>query len=195
MVERRKGEVTAMRTDHRLSEVWIGGKRTVTRSALEARWLLFFNALGMNPIYEPETFWLSSNQPYTPDFKTDILQYVEIKPSLDLLVSESAAKCAQFSKEKKVDVYAFYSDRVSLDNCAFFDQDKLYAPTAQQMYKVLRKDPEYVNIVIAQANQAKLSHFVTAKDVLILETIPDMQRNLSPERQKNQRVREKRKKL
>lgn len=56
------------------------------RSRLEARWAIFFDALKLEHIYEPDCFVLSNNQKYTPDFylpKYDL--YVEIKPNLDWL--------------------------------------------------------------------------------------------------------------
>ena len=39
------------------------------RSRLEARWAVFFDALGVEYVYEPEGFTLPSGQEYLPDFK------------------------------------------------------------------------------------------------------------------------------
>jgi len=53
------------------------------RSTLEARWAIFFDACGLNWVYEPECFELNAGN-YTPDFylkKYDL--FVEIKPNLD----------------------------------------------------------------------------------------------------------------
>lgn len=53
------------------------------RSTLEARWAIFFDACGLNWVYEPECFELQAGN-YTPDFylkEYDL--YVEIKPNLD----------------------------------------------------------------------------------------------------------------
>lgn len=53
------------------------------RSTLEARWAIFFDACGLDWVYEPECFKLPAGN-YTPDFylkKYDL--YVEIKPNLD----------------------------------------------------------------------------------------------------------------
>jgi hypothetical protein len=53
------------------------------RSTLEARWAIFFDACGLDWVYEPECFELDTGN-YTPDFylkKYDL--FVEIKPNLD----------------------------------------------------------------------------------------------------------------
>ena len=61
------------------------------RSRLEARWAVFFDALGIEYEYEPEGFALQNGSCYLPDFfLPEIGIYVEIKPnSLD---SESSKK-------------------------------------------------------------------------------------------------------
>src|SRR5262245_33039939 len=54
------------------------------RSRLEARWAVFFDALGFRWEYEPEGFVLPSGTKYLPDFKIDALRlWVEIKPQLE----------------------------------------------------------------------------------------------------------------
>ena len=72
------------------------------RSRLEARWAVFFDALGVAWEYEPETFQLQHVGPYTPDFRLGVSVersrslgfdggespslwpvYVEVKPSTD----------------------------------------------------------------------------------------------------------------
>lgn len=54
------------------------------RSRLEARWAVFFDALGYKWEYEPEGFVLPSGHQYLPDFKTTsptgIVQWYEVKP-------------------------------------------------------------------------------------------------------------------
>jgi hypothetical protein len=53
------------------------------RSTLEARWAVFFDACGLDWVYEPECFELEAGS-YTPDFYLkDYDLYVEIKPNLD----------------------------------------------------------------------------------------------------------------
>lgn len=51
------------------------------RSRLEARWAVFFDAMGIKYQYEPEGFLLSNNEPYLPDFYLyEVETYVEVKP-------------------------------------------------------------------------------------------------------------------
>ena len=50
------------------------------RSRLEARWAVFFDALGVKYEYEPEGYTLSDGQSYLPDFYLRSLNiYVEVK--------------------------------------------------------------------------------------------------------------------
>lgn len=76
------------------------------RSRLEARWAVFFDALGVKYEYEPEGYKLPDGSCYLPDFlihdvegihgcrwRTDI--FVEVKGDPD---QESANKVAQFSR-------------------------------------------------------------------------------------------------
>lgn len=54
------------------------------RSRLEARWAVFFTALGLQWVYEPEGFVLPNGVYYLPDFQvtspTGLKQWYEIKP-------------------------------------------------------------------------------------------------------------------
>jgi hypothetical protein len=51
------------------------------RSRLEARWAVFFDALGIKYEYEPEGFELDDGYHYLPDFYLPAMEtYVEIKP-------------------------------------------------------------------------------------------------------------------
>lgn len=55
------------------------------RSTLEARWAIFFDACGLDWVYEPECFELKVGN-YTPDFYLKKYNlFVEIKPNLDWL--------------------------------------------------------------------------------------------------------------
>ena len=55
------------------------------RSRLEARWAVFFDALGLKWEYEPEGFQLPGGLQYLPDFRvtspTGLVQWYEIKPA------------------------------------------------------------------------------------------------------------------
>lgn len=54
------------------------------RSRLEARWAVFFSALGLRWEYEPEGFDLGDNELYLPDFRVrspqEMVTWYEIKP-------------------------------------------------------------------------------------------------------------------
>jgi hypothetical protein len=63
------------------------------RSQTEARWAVFFDALGVQFSYEPETISLSSGARYLPDFFIkDFDAYFEVKPSSEEIVTEEATK-------------------------------------------------------------------------------------------------------
>lgn len=49
------------------------------RSRLEARWAVFFDALGIKWEYEPEGFELPNGERYLPDFLLDGCLYAEVK--------------------------------------------------------------------------------------------------------------------
>lgn len=56
------------------------------RSRLEARWAVFFDALGLRWEYEPEGFVLPSGRRYLPDFRVYLSRgptWIEIKPTPD----------------------------------------------------------------------------------------------------------------
>ena len=56
-------------------------KGTRFRSRLEARWAVFFDALGIEWQYEPEAFRLKNGDGYTPDFWLPQLHcFAEVKP-------------------------------------------------------------------------------------------------------------------
>jgi hypothetical protein len=65
------------------------------RSRLEARWAVFFDAMGIDWQYEPEGFELGDGVRYLPDFKIENGLYVEIKP--DALNDEEQLKIDKFS--------------------------------------------------------------------------------------------------
>ena len=84
------------------------------RSRLEARWAVFFDALGMPWEYEPQGFRLSNGAMYLPDFRLSgvdtngdkFLFWVEVKPEHGDDKGEDKAR--QFAKEfaqSNVDAY------------------------------------------------------------------------------------------
>jgi hypothetical protein len=79
-----------------IETVWKGYR---FRSRLEARWAVFFDALGINWEYEPEGFELSDGTRYLPDFRVSSgygpNYWYEIKPK----GTKSDAKFCQFKKD------------------------------------------------------------------------------------------------
>ena len=73
------------------------------RSRLEARWAVFFDALGLKWEYEPEGFELDDGTKYLPDFKVQYPdggeQWFEVKSSLSNMSLEEWLKVLKFEKE------------------------------------------------------------------------------------------------
>lgn len=71
------------------------------RSQTEARWAVFFDTLGVEFQYEPETIALSSGAKYLPDFYIkDFDAYFEVKPSDEKIVSEESVKARCLAHDK-----------------------------------------------------------------------------------------------
>lgn len=91
------------------------------RSRLEARWAVFFDALGVKYEYEPEGFELPSGKRYLPDFRvkchgkrgdcgSDSFDlYVEVKGKM---TKDDAERIAEFAGEPKYDSLS-YEDSIS----------------------------------------------------------------------------------
>ncbi|MGJ5822064.1 hypothetical protein ACSBQS_05425 [Serratia sp. H402Y] len=63
------------------------------RSQTEARWAVFFDALGVTYHYEPEKIKLSTGEIYIPDFYIDDFKaYFEVKPANDEIISTESRK-------------------------------------------------------------------------------------------------------
>lgn len=76
------------------------------RSRLEARWAVFFDALGIEYLYEPEGYKLSDGTAYLPDFylpESDT--FFEVK---GVLTSKDAHKIQQFREDMKKSVVIGY---------------------------------------------------------------------------------------
>jgi hypothetical protein len=73
------------------------------RSRLEARWAVFFDALGLKWEYEPEGFELEDGTKYLPDFKVRYPdggeQWFEVKSSLSNMSLTEWLKVLKFEKE------------------------------------------------------------------------------------------------
>lgn len=82
----------ALQTEHR---------GVTYRSQTEARWAVFFDALGVEFLYEPETISLSSGALYKPDFFIkDFNAYFEVKPSNDGIVTVEATKARSLAHDR-----------------------------------------------------------------------------------------------
>jgi hypothetical protein len=74
------------------------------RSRLEARWAVFFDALGIEWEYEPEGFELSDGTWYLPDFHLPGREWwIEIKPVLP--TGDELSKCRQLCGPTRQRVY------------------------------------------------------------------------------------------
>jgi len=77
------------------------------RSRLEARWGVFFNAIGIPWFYEPEGFRLKDDVLYLPDFYLPHLAcFVEIKPVVP--TQDEMLKCELLAKASGKKVFLFY---------------------------------------------------------------------------------------
>lgn len=115
------------------------------RSRLEARWGVFFDALGLQWEYEPEGFEMPGGVRYLPDFKvyvTDtngdkIIYWFEVKPeNHDLTDSES----------EKINAFAQYKPSNSGAQTEFIVVDGL--PDVKKTYKSLFDDAQSWNHVL-----------------------------------------------
>lgn len=178
-----------MRTDHKLTVFTLAdGTAITTRSALEARWAVFFTELGLPWTYEPGRI-----SGYLPDFSVERLGLIEIKPTIALLLTETVKRIAHAAVQNPDEkIYVFCGERVSFDTVALYHDRKIFAPDYQQMIKVIHgslnaqnlTDTSYrVSICIQRSNSVKLDHFVSIGKVMELRTEEVL--NLSPTVLKN----------
>ncbi len=175
-----------MRTERKLTVYTLAdGTSITTRSALETRWAIFFNELGLKWHYEARKLTFNGGGWYTPDFLVEQLGFVEIKPTLDLLISESSKRIERAARNcttKKI--YCFVGERVSFDTVAMYEGKSIFAPTYVDMIRILfairhpaessefaehRTFSAVVEMCMNRANRAKLDHFVNIGKVIELE--------------------------
>lgn len=71
------------------------------RSRTEARWAVFFQALGLSFEYESRTVRLSDGRSYLPDFfLADLNAYLEVKAGNDDIVTEEAGKARRLAADQ-----------------------------------------------------------------------------------------------
>ena len=107
------------------------------RSRLEARWAVFFDALGISWEYEPEGFDLGPAGYYLPDFKlklpSGLVTWCEIKPEgsprdpklskfNDLLVSPVDGSFVEFGQQLSGDPYSVLSSAEMCPRCGEIDR-------------------------------------------------------------------------
>lgn len=87
------------------------------RSRLEARWAVFFDALGVQYEYEPEGFEMDSGERYLPDFYLSTEEmYVEVKPERRG-AAEEIYKALQFVKRGGIERLLILPDIPFSDDC------------------------------------------------------------------------------
>ncbi len=107
------------------------------RSALEARWAIFFRELNLKWKYEPHLL-RADRLKYLPDFHIEGFGYVEIKPTLDLFISETSERVAVIATANPgIKIYGFLSDRVEIGQTVLYQGDKMFAPTPRQIYRLI----------------------------------------------------------
>ena len=78
------------------------------RSRLEARWAVFFDALGLEWEYEPEGFDLGDGVYYLPDFKVNYpdsgWEWFEVKGDLSKITDDECLKVFEFSKHRSLTI-------------------------------------------------------------------------------------------
>lgn len=110
-----------------------------TRSALEARWAIFFRELKLDWRYEPTSLH-GGGRSYTPDFLVTGFGYVEIKPTLDLFIAESSERIAAITKANPaIKIYGFITGRVEIGQTVLYSGDKLFAPEPRHIYRLLSR--------------------------------------------------------
>ncbi len=127
-----------MRTKHRSATVF----DTTTRSMLEARWAIFFRELNLKWKYEPTVLRVLGTS-YTPDFHVGGFGYIEIKPTLELFITETSQRIKKIAAVyPTLKFYAFCASYVAIQDVALYHGAKLFAPTFHQVYKLLSESRE-----------------------------------------------------
>lgn len=71
------------------------------RSRTEARWAVFFQALGVDFAYEPEWIRLSTGESYLPDFQLPQFKaYLEVKADNDAIVTAECARARRLAADR-----------------------------------------------------------------------------------------------
>ncbi len=157
------------------------------RSALEARWAIFFRELNLKWKYEPHLL-RADRLKYLPDFHIEGFGYIEIKPSLELFIKETSRKVAAIAEwNPTIKIYGFFSDHVEIRQTVLYQGDKMFAPEPRHVYGLLsyariggdRLTVEQQNIDIKRAMQiANTTKFDPWRDMksIVLDVINGLQK-------------------
>lgn len=108
------------------------------RSRLEARWAVFFDAVDVKYVYEPEGFLINGER-YLPDFEIleglDSVHYIEIKPTF--WQPDAYRKCQALARESKKNVLMLFGIPGILDH----DPEGLTEKAFTYKAKLLIGDP------------------------------------------------------
>lgn len=116
------------------------------KSQLEARWAIYFDELGLEWVYEPDTYKINEHLRYTPDFylkKADL--YVEIKPIIQFWDSTKDV-LLKFSNHIKKDVVMCHGTPTALPMPAIhyfskeYHQDENLLEGAKKTYDYIITD-------------------------------------------------------
>lgn len=102
------------------------------RSRAEARWAVFFDALGIKYVYEPEGFELSDGTMYLPDFYLcDQNAFFEVK---GIMAEKDMHKIKQLIKDSKRPVAVGYAD-MSFQSCDWWWEGE-YDLTKKRLFSI-----------------------------------------------------------
>ncbi len=157
---------------------------------LEARWAICFRELNLKWKYEP-TILRDGSTTYTPDFHIEGFGYIEIKPTLELFISETSQRIKKIAATyPTLKFYAFCASYVAIQDVALYHGAKLFAPTFRQIYKLLSEAREGgerltdyqqsadIKRAMSIANTSRLNEWSSSKEI-VLAVIDSLQRRLA----------------
>ncbi len=175
-----------MRTKHRSATVF----DTTTRSMLEARWAIFFRELNLKWKYEP-TILRADATSYTPDFHVEGFGYIEIKPTLELFITETSQRIKKIAAVyPTLKFYAFCASYVAIQDVALYHGSKLFAPTFREVYRLLSEAREGgerltdyqqsadIKRAMSIANTSRLNEWASSKEI-VMDVIESMTRRFA----------------
>ena len=127
------------------------------RSRLEARWAVFFDALGLDWEYEAEGYELSDGTRYLPDFKmtdTDQLwSFVEIKPLVSWTegtLDDDLTRTMQFATDMNTGVFVCHGDPMEHKTTYLMEAGPIFVDGESQAspwnyHMPFGKDGDYIN--------------------------------------------------